>query len=129
MKRLLMVFGCFLLFAPNAKAEFRAMEDYSFAGDCQPEIVQYCSNIDYDLGDCMLLYQSELSVGCLSAVRAFDADRWNHPEHRDRISPREREDFRDLRREEEMRRDEMRGREEEMRRGRGGFGEEIPHRR
>ena len=113
MKHLLTVLGGFLLFASAAifaaaaKAEVVEVV-YPFADACGPEITQYCTNIDYDLADCMVSHETFLSPDCLSVVEIFDRDRWGWDDHvRERwhaMGPDERADFRERHRDEMIRR-------------------------
>ncbi|MDR1026862.1 MAG: hypothetical protein LBL46_00390 [Rickettsiales bacterium] len=76
-----------IVFAAGWIVGARAMvaEDYSFYGDCGPDILKYCDDINYDLGECMIEYQDYLAPICGDAVIEFDRMRWGwDPEVRGR---------------------------------------------
>ena len=66
-------------------AAFEAKADivYPFAEVCNPEITQYCTDIDHDLGECLINHREFLSTNCVDAIEVFGGDGWGWgPEER-----------------------------------------------
>jgi len=55
-----------------ASAEYR----YPFHDYCLGEIPDLCYDTNADLTECLIANPDDLSYGCITAVRAYDRERW-----------------------------------------------------
>jgi hypothetical protein len=53
-----------------------AFADYPFTEDCRNEINEYCSNIGYDLSECLAEHKEILGQSCVNAIDDYESDMW-----------------------------------------------------